>query len=278
MAVTVPAVTGVVLARGLGRRMQEADAAATLDAAQDQAATRGLKALVPVGDAGASRPFLDYVLSGLADAGCREAILVVAPDHASLRERYAAPRLSRLAVRFAVQAHATGTAHAVLAAESAIGGRPFLVLNADNLYPAEVMDAMVRLDGPGLPAFDRRALVEDSGFAEARVAGFAVLDVDDHGGLNGIREKPAAADLEAAGPHAAISMNLWRFDDRIFQPCRDVPRSARGEYELPEAVALAVARGVRFRVIPARGAVLDLSRRRDIAHVSARLSGQEPRL
>ena len=36
-------------------------------------------------------------------------------------------------------------------------------------------------------------------------------------------------------------MNCWRFDARIFDACRDVPRSARGELELPEAVGLAVA-------------------------------------
>ena len=55
-------------------------------------------------------------------------------------------------------------------------------------------------------------------------------------------------------------MNCWRFDDRIFDACRDVPRSARGEFELPEAVRLALARVMRFRVVRARGPMLDLSR------------------
>ena len=54
-----------------------------------------------------------------------------------------------------------------------------------------------------------------------------------------------------------------------------MPRSARGEFELPEAVRLAVSRGVPFRVVRARGAVLDLSRQSDIASVSARLAGRE---
>ena len=71
-------------------------------------------------------------------------------------------------------------------------------------------------------------------------------------------------------------MNLWRFDARIFEACRDVPRSARGEYELPEAVGLALRRGVRFRAIPAVGPVLDLSRRADAADVERRLGGAAP--
>jgi glucose-1-phosphate thymidylyltransferase len=71
-------------------------------------------------------------------------------------------------------------------------------------------------------------------------------------------------------------MNLWRFDERIFDACRAVPLSTRGEFELPEAVGVAVASGVRFRTFPGSGAVLDLSRRSDVALVTARLAGVEP--
>jgi dTDP-glucose pyrophosphorylase len=71
-------------------------------------------------------------------------------------------------------------------------------------------------------------------------------------------------------------MNCWRFDNRIFEACRDVPRSARGEFELPQAVMLAVERGVRFRAVPANAAVLDLSRRGDAAELSRRLAGVVP--
>ena len=68
-------------------------------------------------------------------------------------------------------------------------------------------------------------------------------------------------------------MNVWRFDQGIFQACRDVPLSARGELELPEAVALAVERGMKLRVVPAAGGVLDLSSRGDAAALTARLGG-----
>jgi glucose-1-phosphate thymidylyltransferase len=178
---------------------------------------------------------------------------------------------------YAVQPIADGTARAVLAGQAFAGQDSFLVLNADNLYPAGVLQALVALDSPGLPAFDREELVSDSGFPADRVAGFALLDVDPHGHLRGIVEKPSAAQLAAAGAHALVSMNVWRFDHRIFDACAGVAISARGEYELPEAVALAIATGVPFRVIRARGPVLDLSRQGDIPVVSARLAGLEPR-
>jgi glucose-1-phosphate thymidylyltransferase len=177
---------------------------------------------------------------------------------------------------YAVQAEADGTARAVLAGEAFAGADPFLVLNSDNLYPPDVLAALVGLGEPGLPAFERDALVRESGFPAERVAGFALLEVDDAGYLRGIVEKPGPERIAEAGDRALVSMNLWRFDERIFAACRDVPRSSRGEFELPEAVGLAVSRGVRFRVIRAGGAVLDLSRRSDIAMVSARLAGKEP--
>ena len=75
----------------------------------------------------------------------------------------------------------------------------------------------------------------------------------------------------------SMSMNCWRFDDRIFSACRDVPQSPRGEFELPEAVGLAVRRGVPFKTFAARGPVLDLSTRADAADVARRLAGISPR-
>ena len=142
----------VVLARGLGRRMRAADADAVLSDQQRQAADAGLKAMMPIG----GRPFLDHVLSSLADAGIRDVALVVAPDHELVRRRYtqeAPPR--RLTVSFAVQREPVGTANAVLAAEAWAGAGGFLVLNADNLYPAPVLHALASLDEPALPAFQR---------------------------------------------------------------------------------------------------------------------------
>ena len=271
----------VLLARGLGSRMkQEGDAPLTPD--QAAAAAAGAKGMMPIPStslgAGGTRPFLDYVLSALADAGCTRACLVIAPDHAAVREYYeGAGRPSRLAIDYAVQPLADGTARAVQSAQRFTGRDPFLVLNSDNLYPAAVLRTLAGLDGPGLPVYEVDSLVRDSGFPRDRVMGFAAIDVNESGRLMRIFEKPGRDYFEAAGSRALVSMNVWRFDERIFDACRDVPLSARGEYELPEAVGVAVSKGVVFQTFRASGAVLDLSRRSDVALVNARLAGVEPR-
>jgi len=248
---------------------------ASLTPDQAAAAAAGAKGMMPVGGH-ATRPFLDYVLSALADAGCTSVCFVVAPDHDVIRRHYEGEgRPRRLHIAFAVQPTADGTARAVMSAQPYAGRDPFLVLNSDNLYPAPVLRALVDLGEPGLPAYQRESLVQESGFPPERVAAFAAIEVDAHGYLTRIVEKPGAAYYDAAGPGALISMNVWRFDERIFDACRDVPLSARGEYELPEAVGLAVSTGVKFKTFRAAGPVLDLSRRSDVEMVSRRLSGVE---
>lgn len=287
----------VVLARGLGSRMRAADPTARLTPEQARAADAGLKPMIPVN----GRPFLDYLLSALADAGMTEVALVVAPDHEAIRRYYVdeAPP-SRIRVSFVVQQHAVGTANAILAVEAWTRDEPFLAMNADNLYPTAALTDLACLDQPGLPAFERDDLVRSSNIPADRVRAFAAIDVDDGGYLVGIVEKPpvilprhrrlrpdstlAALSRPARGSHAnalwresLVSMNCWRFDSRIFAACREVPRSARGEFELPEAVGVAVRAGVRFRALRAQGPVLDLSRRGDALDVAQRLAGLVPR-
>lgn len=262
----------VVLARGLGRRMRAADGAARLDSAQEEAAASGVKGMIPIG-----RPFLDYLLSALADAGFTRACLVIGPEHGAIREHYAQPGLlTRIGVEFAVQREPRGTADAVLAAEPVARGEPFLVCNADNYYPVPVLSALRALVSPGLAGFARDALVRESNIPPERVAQFALLSVTPDGYLTDIIEKPDPATEARLGPAAPISMNAWVFDDTIFEACRAISPSPRGEYEIQDAVRHAMrSLGVRFRVLPVSAGVLDLSRRGDVAAVAERLAGVE---
>lgn len=260
----------VVLARGRGTRMRRADAV-RLTAAQAAMADAGLKAMIPF-----RRPFLDYVLSALADAGCRDVCLIVGPDDDVIRPYYATAPLGRVRVSFAVQVEARGTADAVLAAEPFVQGDAFLVLNADNYYPVEAFRALVALDGPGLPAFRQSTLVREGNIDPERVRAFAIVSVDADGIVRDIIEKPGPA--TPLGDDPLVSMNCWRFDRGIFEACRAIPPSPRGELELPNAVRYGVkVLGCRFRAVPIEAGVLDLSRRSDIPEVERRLSAIEPR-
>jgi glucose-1-phosphate thymidylyltransferase len=251
--------TAAILARGLGTRMRRADCAA-LDSAQTAAAEAGTKGMIPVG-----RPFLDYLISALADAGYQDICLVIGPEHAAVRERYACEAVpTRVDVHFALQPEPRGTADAVLAVEAFAGGEPFLVLNSDNYYPVEALRALRMLDGCGLAGFERASLVREGNLGAQRLAAFPVARAAADGRLEGLVDG-------ARGDGDLVSMNLWMFTPAIFAACRDVAPSPNGELELPNAVRLAVSRGERFTVLPFRAAVLDLTSRADIAFVTERL-------
>jgi dTDP-glucose pyrophosphorylase len=253
----------VILARGLGTRMRRANPDSPLSTDQAKAADTGVKGMIPVG-----RPFMDYLLSGLADAGFTDACLVIGPEHESVRAYASALSLRRTRVTFAVQPEPRGTADAVIAAEAFAGADGFLVLNSDNYYPVEVLRQVRLLPGPGLVAFLARAMIEDAGVPAERVAGFPRVEVDPDGVLTRLgTDRPAA-------PDDHVSMNCWRFDSLIFAACRSITPSSRGELELPDAVQYSIDRlGARYRVFHSDLPVLDLSSRADIARVTRQLAG-----
>jgi glucose-1-phosphate thymidylyltransferase len=69
-------------------------------------------------------------------------------------------------------------------------------------------------------------------------------------------------------------MNCWRFEPSIFEACRRIGPSPRGEYEVTDAVQYAMANlGVEFRAVTVDAPVLDLSQRSDLDAVKAALAG-----
>lgn len=263
----------VILARGLGTRMRRSDGT-SLDEVQRSAAAAGQKGMIPVG-----RPFLEYVVSALADAGITEVVVVVGPEPGPLRDHFTtvSPPV-RTTMRFAVQAQPRGTADALFAARDAIRNAPFLMLNADNYYSPASLRAAAGIAGDGLVAFEAGTLVRESGIDAERVLRYALLDIADDDTLIAIREKPASDDPLVQRAERWVSMNLWSFTPLIFEACERVLPSPRGELELQDAVAIAMRDlGLTFRVVRERAGVLDLSRRADIDSVKRRLSGIEPR-
>jgi len=259
----------VILARGLGTRMRRKDKGVVLERHQAAVAAAGMKSMMPLG----GRPFLEYVLSALADAGFVDICLVIGPDREAVRdyfERDARPR--RVRVSYAIQDKPLGTADAVLSAEAFAADHRFLVINSDNYYPVEAYRDLRALDGAGIAAFSRTALVTEGNLTKERVAGFPIIETDAQGYATRLVE-PAEAGL-APDADAFISMNCWMFTPVIFRACRAIKPSPNGELEIQVAVRHAMtALGERFRALPYRLPVLDLTSRTDIAVVTERLAG-----
>lgn len=262
--------------------MRKADPGVALDSAQHAAADLGNKAMMPVG-----RPFLDYVLSGLADVGMQAVCLVVAPDHARMRAYYEGAGLpTRLSLSFAVQDRPLGTADAVLAAEAFAAGESVVVLNADNLYPKTALGELAALRprvpascAAGLIGFRQATLLAGGNIPPERIRAFALVSVRADGTLERIVEKPDERESRSFGADPLVSMNAWLLSPAIYTACRAIVPSARGELEIQDAVRYAMDRlGETFQVIESAEPVLDLSSREDIPAVTTRLAGVEVHL
>ena len=272
----------VILARGLGTRMRQT-AGGELAPDQAAAAASGAKAMMPIAvpareatsaaTGSAPRPFLDYILSALADAGYTDACLVVAPDHDAIARHYSGPgRPHRIRLGFAVQNEPIGTANAVAAAEAWTGDDPFLVINGDNYYAVRTLAALTGRAGAATALYPVATLVAQSNIPPDRIRAFALGVVED-GRLVRIVEKPTPEQAAALGAAALVSMTCWRMPPAIHAACRRVERSVRGEFELVDAVDALLGQGIRFDVVVAEDGVLDLSHRGDVAAVERALAG-----
>ena len=264
----------VILARGLGTRMRKTEDGAELTAEQEAMAQTGVKAMIPI-----DRPFLDYVLSQLADAGYKRICLVIGPEHTGIKDYYYSLRTDRIEVSFAVQLEPLGTADAVASVEQFAGDDPVLVINSDNYYPTEALKGLRDMDSMAVAVFTREAMISSSNIAPERIQKFAAVKIGPLGNMKRILEKPDAETLAALPEPVCISMNCWRFGPEIFDACRAIEPSPRGELEITDAVQYVIDHMDKsFSVLTYDKPVLDMSSRADIPSVAAALRGTKVEL
>jgi len=223
----------VILAAGAGSRMRRGSPE-VLDLENREAVRDGLKGMIRFHD----RPFLDYALQLLIDAGLDDFCLVVSSHRSMLNDYYEAMAgaMTESRLSFAIQHEPLGTAHALLAAEEFTRDEPFVVVNCDNLYPIETLTALKSMKPPALTLFDREGLLGGNIPAE-RIADMSLVETDDRGCMTMIIEKPDREESATLDRDAPISMNSWHFGPEIFDACRAIPpHPVRNEFEIPSAV------------------------------------------
>ena len=263
----------VILARGLGTRMQRPSKNLRLRPDVMRFAERGWKAFIPI----RGKPLLDYTINSLRSVGVKEICLVIGPEHLEMRRYYEEldKSLDDISIQFAIQEKPLGTADAVYAARGFVGDDSFMVMNGDNLYQVDAIKILKKqVDeicyGIG---FEMNHLIAKGNFSAERIRSFAVMEVDDQLNLIRIVEKPPNPERYRTRYGILVNMNLWRFTPHIFQACERIePHPIRGEYEITSAIQLLVDEGiVPVKVIPVEAGVLDLTYKGDIPSIEERL-------
>jgi len=207
---------GLILAAGAGTRLRPL----TYTSA---------KQLVPV----ANKPVLFYGIEAMREAGIEDVTIVVSPGQpgAEIRERTGDGSRWGIRIRYVEQVEPLGLAHAVLAGEAEIGDSPFVVYLGDNLLRDGIVTMVDRFKESAPDALILLQHVPDP-------RSFGVAELDE-GRVVRLTEKPPepASDLALVG--------VYMFQPRIFDVCRSLEPSGRGEYEITEAIQGLIDQGKR---------------------------------
>ena len=211
------------------------------------------KALVDV----AGKPLLARVLDAVVPLDVDEVVVVVGYRAADVVSRFG-DVYDGVPVRYVRQPETDGLADAVLAAERAVGG-DFLVVNGDNAIDADLGPVVDHHREHSPEATVPVTRVEPEA---ARETGVAVVD---DGRVRSVVEKPDDP------PSRWAMAGLQVFSPRIFDACRLVTPSSRGELELSAAIDLLARAGHRVDAVDLPGWRLNVNTPEDVEAATRRL-------
>jgi len=214
---------GVILAAGKGTRLRPLTDSKP-------------KPLVEVG----GKPLLTHSLERLVSMGLDEIVVVIGYEGAKIVDHYG-EAFEGTPLTYAHQEERKGLAHATLVAEEHVEG-PFVLTYADVLFEEDVSHCLEyhRETDPAATL-----LVTDVPRPEAQRSGVIVTDEADR--VVRSVEKPDDPPTTLALP------GLFVFEPIVFDACRIVTPSDRGEYELPDAFDLLAYAGHRVEYVETEG-------------------------
>jgi len=181
------------------------------------------KSLLPV----AGRPVLSHILAHLKRHGLTRVGVVISPEQTELG--VLAVEVEGQQVDLIVQERPLGIAHAVQTARSWVGDEPFLLYLGDNLTNENLKPAMDLFDSTGADAVVAvREVPNPQAFGVAELGGGRIVRVV---------EKPLVP------PSRLVIAGIYLFRTGIFPAIDGLEPSARGEYEITDAIAALIGSG-----------------------------------
>lgn len=205
-------VKGVILAAGKGSRLYPVTYAIP-------------KPLLPI----ANRPTLEYAFDRLKEMDVRDVCIVVGENESCMRD--ALGDGSRFGMRFSYvrQTEPKGLAHALGFAKDFLGEDKFVMYLGDAIYGSDFLQFARRFEESGCANLNIvKAVANPSRFGVANLEGERIVQLE---------EKPLQ-------PKSNMAMaGLYFFGPEIWSVLSDLKPSARGEYEITDAIQMLIDRG-----------------------------------
>lgn len=203
---------GVILAAGKGSRLNPVTKVIP-------------KPLLPI----LNRPTLDYAFDQMKACGITDVCIVVGENEQLMREELGDGTEVGLYLSYVRQTDPQGLAHAVGFAEKFVDGDDFVLYLGDAIYDQSLAPFVEQFNASGAANLNLVKEVEDP-------RRFGVANVE-NGRIVKLVEKPAE-------PESNLAMaGMYVFGPEIWSVLPQLKPSARGEYEITDAIQLLVDKG-----------------------------------
>ncbi len=207
----------------------------------------------------AGKPLLTHCFEQLVELDASELLVVVGYKKEVIIEHYG-DEFDGVPITYAHQREQTGLAHALLTVEEHIDD-DFMLMLGDNIFQANLQDVINR---QAEERADAAFLVEEVPWEEA--SRYGVCDTNKYGEITEVVEKPDDP------PSNLVMTGFYTFTPAIFHACHLVQPSARGEYEISDAIDLLLDSGRTIDAIRMDGWRVDVGYPEDRDEAERRLT------
>jgi glucose-1-phosphate thymidylyltransferase len=172
----------------------------------------------------ANKPVLQYVIEHIKKAGIHDVCLVVGDESDSIMKHFGTGSDFELSITYIFQKQRLGIAQAVSLCEGWIGDEPFVLILGDNIFKTPLKEILLyHQKSENEVTVCLTEVPNPSEFGVAVVEG---------GIIKKLLEKPKNP------PSNLIIVGIYIFQDpkRVFEVIRELKPSARGEYEITDAL------------------------------------------
>lgn len=209
------------------------------------------KQLLPV----ANKPIVGYVLDHIWNVGIsRIGVIIGLGTQTEIKNYFDAHPLVKkrqIKISYILQREPLGLAHAVKIARDFLADEPFLMYLGDNLLKESLKDSFEEFKRDNLDALVFLKRVDN-----ARAFGVAVLDKQ--GRIMRLVEKPKAP------PSNLALVGVYLFSAKIHKVIRTLKPSARGEFEITDAIQKLIEQKAKVRGKILKDWWLDTGKKDDI--------------
>ncbi|MDH5460238.1 MAG: sugar phosphate nucleotidyltransferase [Candidatus Bathyarchaeota archaeon] len=181
------------------------------------------KHLIKVG----GKPILERCLNMLKTSGVNEAVIVVHYMADAIREYFGDGKRFGLKIEYVEQKAVLGTGNAVGVAEPYVKD-DFLLVYGDLLFTAEAAKKVIGLHGKEKPAATMAVVPVE------KPEDYGIVEFEDEKHVKRIIEKPSRKEA----PTNLANAGVYVFSTEIFEKIKETSTSARGEWEITDALSL----------------------------------------